>query len=250
MPEVKRRRNRCVYCGDPFGGDTKRTYDHIPPKSLIPARLKKNLLTVPCCSGCQEGTAKDDDWFRDMLVLDKRTPDSIRNELEPKIHRSWEDSVEKKLSRTSRITKEAAVTTSGLLIPQLIINPDHFRLGRVISRILKALLYVEKGYTEGLRNSYTWGWSWEAFKPDRQLKLWRKRVVDTLANVESRTVGGILTYRAKFFEPPIEKRGNGPGGLWLLLFYDHIPFLGYSGREHVDNKRGVYCNKYQRIESE
>ena len=182
--------------------------------------------------------------FRDMLVLDKRTPTTVREELEPKIHRSWEDSSFKKFSRTRRITQELRLTPAGLLVPELIINPDHFRLGRVVSRIIKALVYVEEGYTENMRDSYAFGWSWEAFKRNRETKLWKRRVLDTLVDVEWRMVGGVLTYKTKAFVPPTEEAGKGPMGVWLLLFYDRIPFLGFSG---CDNRPGVFCNKYQRV---
>ena len=132
------------------------------------------------------------------------------------------------------------------MVPELIINPDHYRLGKVVSRIIKALLYVEKGYTEGLKESYTTGWSWEAFKVNSAAKAWKQSVVDRLGAVGVKSVSGVLEYKAKFADPPAEAYDELPLGMWLLRFYGGVFYFGMSGKKTVDNKLGVFCNKYQR----
>jgi len=138
--------NRCVYCGDVFEGD--KTDDHIPPISPIPQEFKTNLLTVPCCSGCQAGTSADDEWFRDMVTLDARLPVKVRDELHPRLARAWAKDVLKKWSRTKRITQGVYITPLGLVYPELEINPNNYRMGRVVARIVKALVYVDQGYNK------------------------------------------------------------------------------------------------------
>ena len=56
----------CGYCGD----QPALTVDHVIPKSLFPRPLSKFMLTVPACKKCNEEKALDDDYLRDMMVID------------------------------------------------------------------------------------------------------------------------------------------------------------------------------------
>src|SRR6266699_2241063 len=55
---------RCVYCGAE-AGDTK---DHVPPKCLIRKPYPANLLTVPSCEECNNGSSEDEEYFRLVMV--------------------------------------------------------------------------------------------------------------------------------------------------------------------------------------
>ena len=48
----------CVYCGSAVT-----TVDHIPPKAIIPAKSRGNLLTVPSCRKCNNSFSKDDEYL-------------------------------------------------------------------------------------------------------------------------------------------------------------------------------------------
>src|SRR5258706_567449 len=63
MPR-RRKKGKCVYCG----AEGKVTDDHVPPKNLFPDDFA-DLIEVPACFECNNGFAKDDEYFRTMLVF-------------------------------------------------------------------------------------------------------------------------------------------------------------------------------------
>ena len=233
-----------MYCGDAFNGD--KTDDHIPPKKLVPDDLKINLLTVPCCTGCQAGTSADDEWFRDMVAVDGRLPATVRNELYPRLVRSWTSDPQKKWSRTKRITQQLYVTPNGLVYPDVEIDPNNYRMGRVVARIVKALVYVEQGYGSNIRELSTYAWRWEAFRDTLETQAHRQLICDLLTTTQPKTISGILTYWVTFIDPPPELTGKMQLGVWMLLFYGQIAYMGVSGAEGNYDRRATFLNKYQR----
>ncbi len=59
----------CAYCGVKRG----LTKDHVIPKCLFKRPLPSNMITVPACSECNNAKSKDEDYLRDMLVIDHFT---------------------------------------------------------------------------------------------------------------------------------------------------------------------------------
>lgn len=67
----KRRRRRallrgqlCVYCGD----NPATTWDDIPPKCFY-TKPRGRLLLIPSCVECNEGSSKNDEYFRNSVVF-------------------------------------------------------------------------------------------------------------------------------------------------------------------------------------
>ncbi|MBN1186975.1 MAG: hypothetical protein JXB49_32155 [Bacteroidales bacterium] len=68
----------CYLCGK-NGADS---VDHIPPKALFHKRYRdSNLLTVPAHSGCNNSCSKNDEYFRDNLVIAASSVSSAAKEL-------------------------------------------------------------------------------------------------------------------------------------------------------------------------
>jgi hypothetical protein len=44
--------------------------DHMVPRCLFPSPLPSDLVTVPVCASCNNEKSRDDDYLRDMLVID------------------------------------------------------------------------------------------------------------------------------------------------------------------------------------
>lgn len=59
-------RKLCVYCGTQLAT----TRDHVIARCLFPDALPLNMVTVPVCHACNEAKSRDDDYLRDMLVMD------------------------------------------------------------------------------------------------------------------------------------------------------------------------------------
>lgn len=55
----------CAICGE----RRECTRDHIPPKSIFLPPRPDNLVTVPACKDCNNGSSKDDDSFKMYLAL-------------------------------------------------------------------------------------------------------------------------------------------------------------------------------------
>lgn len=56
----------CAYCG----ARPATTVDHVVPRCLFLRPLPQVMVTVPACKECNEAKAVDDDYLRDMLVID------------------------------------------------------------------------------------------------------------------------------------------------------------------------------------
>jgi len=141
----KARVGTCVYCGR----EGPITDDHIPPKCIFPEILHKSLLKIPSCTGCNNGSSKDDEYLRTIIVLSART------------HR--DEALEQVTSRTVRslVRAEASGFREGILtglremfaqnergvfVPATFGRVDLTRLDRVITRIIKGLFYAENSY--------------------------------------------------------------------------------------------------------
>jgi len=57
----------CYYCGKPLAkGQNHR--EHIPPESIFEGSSKENLITVPSCFECNNGSSDDDQYLRFVVV--------------------------------------------------------------------------------------------------------------------------------------------------------------------------------------
>jgi hypothetical protein len=135
----------CVYCGAEAGV----TRDHVPPKALIPEPRPSSLITVPACRGCNSAFGKDDEYFRQVLVV--RADLADRPAVQPllaKTLRSWRrprsQGLGRSLARTLRLVNLRSpaglhVGTAGAY------TVDVERLERVLVRVVRGLAYHEFG---------------------------------------------------------------------------------------------------------
>jgi hypothetical protein len=73
----------CVYCGS-----LATTVDHIPPKAIIPAKSRVNLLAVPSCRKCNNGFSKDDEYLMYLSTFSAGSSDA--EEVGHKVRRWWQ----------------------------------------------------------------------------------------------------------------------------------------------------------------
>ncbi len=57
--------SKCVLCGD----NKATTNEHIPPKGIFLKPRPSNLITVPACDNCNNGSSKADEYFTVMLAI-------------------------------------------------------------------------------------------------------------------------------------------------------------------------------------
>jgi len=68
---IWRLNRRCVICGMALTAQTGKikTSEHIPPEGVYVGALASDLLTVPCCESCNNGTSATDLAFQCCLAL-------------------------------------------------------------------------------------------------------------------------------------------------------------------------------------
>jgi hypothetical protein len=206
---------KCVYCG----AQNPETKDHVPPKGIFPKPRPSNLITVPCCNKCHDGTSKDDEYFRDMIAL----RDDVHNH--PKIQKIISNIMEslakpEKQRYASSLFKgtkaKRLITPSGLYVGNgIFFNVDISRLDKVVERTVKGLFWHEKKIIyplNGIVKSYYTDY----------LKL-EDDFIDEIAkyfyNAEYREVDdGILKYY-------MAKGTDDFNEIWVMNFFDKVVFL-------------------------
>lgn len=122
----------CIYCGTNAGS----TGDHVPPRSLIRKPYPTNLWTVPCCTDCNLGFSRDEEYFRLMIIgMYCHTPES--EEL-------FDGPISRSMDRNARIEE----LMFGSLRPargEVILDLDHPRIFRVAEKIARGLHFVITG---------------------------------------------------------------------------------------------------------
>jgi len=131
----------CFICGK-NGSDT---LDHIPPKGLFLDKYSKNLLTLPAHYKCNNSFSKDDEYFRDNVVLASCSSSKHANELfDTKIIRAFHRE-QAKGYRQSFIDEMSSVeikTPSDLYIKTIPIKiVEEIRIDSVIERICRGIYY-------------------------------------------------------------------------------------------------------------
>lgn len=137
------KRPLCAYCGLREG----RTKDHVIPKCMFLPPLPNEMLTVPACSPCNESKGKDDDYLRDMLVI------NLENENHPvancvamkeRVIRSIQKN-RSHLIREGRRTRRATpfYSPGGLYLGTApAISIDQERIDRTFGRIVRGLYFT------------------------------------------------------------------------------------------------------------
>lgn len=135
---------RCIYCGKPATEP-----DHLPPRCLFPPNHRSGLIAVPSCTRCNRGFSKDDEYFRQALLL--RHDISEQPRARPVL-----DSVFRALQKPSKAGFRQALFQS--MFETNIVTPGGLYLGRVggqnvdapriramIERITRGLYWEERG---------------------------------------------------------------------------------------------------------
>lgn len=223
----------CVYCEK-----KATTNDHIPPKGLFSKPYPENMITVPCCSDCNNLFSKDDQYFVTMLSLRddvKNNPTIIANM--PKIKRTFQRIEATGFTNKIRsgLHKRNIITHSGLLIPNMdAMYYDDKRILKVVDRILHGLII-------GIFNDY-----------DK-----KQTVIIPIERIKSTDLKG-MNFVFNQLLPAVEKKdvfivGNGdvfafqvvrPANntksyLWKMYFYKVVVYLGIAIPEVIKTTNSV-----------
>lgn len=138
----------CYFCGK-AGSDTR---EHIPPQGLFPEKLPKNtnLITVPAHATCNHNFTKDDELFRNIIVMESSRSKDAKSIWNGKVSRSFENigGETKKADLRSRIvmkTITTPITGANIPVPTNEMSYEKSIIDRVMTRFIRGLYYNECG---------------------------------------------------------------------------------------------------------
>lgn len=209
------RPKRCAYCG----ATGKLTRDHVPPKNLFPAPRPVDLITVPCCAECNSSFSEDDEHFRTMVACAEQ-PSS-----HPQAQRLWGTKIYRQLRGAGRPVIEELIRQSfgvPVGVTESHLREAALRVARVLIRIVKALHY------EQTCSVFPNGWEVRVnLEPDFACcggLAGASSVFRSAPAHEERSIGeGVFRYHVTGWP------GRTAGNVWLLSFFECLPFLCTSG---------------------
>jgi hypothetical protein len=223
-PHKRYANNICAYCGSSDNLDD----DHIPPKNLFPKPRPHNLITVKACPKCHSNTSKDDEYFR--LKISMR--DSVGSN--PVARETW-NTVFRSLSRTKatglrkKVISDTIIvdvkTKSGIFLgKRLGYNVDMDRIRKVVQRIVRGLYFIESGNPLGINNEVrVWVEEDLQEQPLKVLQQFQETIFKPLATLSPKIIGNnVFIYRYQI------TKENPLVSIWLMSFYEHIPFLAIT----------------------
>ena len=226
MAKKKRRppKAECVYCGK----HGLRDWDHVPPQNLFPKHTE-GLIKVPSCLKCNSGASKDDEYFRQVLVLRHDiSEDPAAKELYPKVLRSLRHPKKKGMLRSllRTMTPVEMVSPAGLYLGRTgRFEMDPYRLTRVAERIARGLLWHH--HKVRLPDSH----KVQAFLWDAVPEANRENLKPTLAifgSVPDRKIGDGSVFRYRYL---IDQDEDACASVWLLIFFGRVGFVAWIGRK-------------------
>jgi hypothetical protein len=217
MPRKKRLRSsirECVYCGK----TGQMTPDHIPPKSLFLPPRPSNLITVASCEDCNGGSSRDDEYFKNVLMLRdgvERHPQAaqLREQVLESLAREKAQRFARSLYRDMSLVHVSGPL--GLYLGQRVaIDVKLPRIRRVLNRIVRGLFHHERNERlpgDCLVDSWV-----DTALPDR-------RIMALLESQSPKTIGdGVFSYRSIFTDD------GRYGSAWQFVFYEAVPVVSLT----------------------
>lgn len=206
MPKQKRL-VRCAFCGE-----TATTRDHIPPKSIYPAPRPTDLITVPACVRCNEGSKLDDEYFRWLIATAATPSESAFAIIEKRIIPNFTKRPALLHDVMSKSTCVDLFSQGGIYLDKShAFNFDRHRIQNVIEKIVRGLYYHTQQSTLPKAASVSPFILNPAIPPDYS---------NSLASLILHDTGnGIFSYR-------YHSDTNAPQDtFWFLMFYDQVLFV-------------------------
>ena len=236
MPKRKRKQfppgTPCAFCG---ATDRELEEDHVPPQNLFPSRA--GLITVPSCGGsggCNRSSSLDDENFRNMLILQEEVEDhpAIQKPLAAML-RSFQHSPKTAAGFAKNWQYNHVFTPSYLyrgMLPTY--KASRTRMNVVVEKTIRGLYYYE---TQTVLPQ-----DWFVHILDKELiaeiphpQTELNGIIATItAQPQRRISGGIFRYG-------FIRDGEEPKTIWLLLFFNRIPFLCMTHSRDEFTKRGL-----------
>ena len=218
--EDKRKKTQklCYLCGKP-GADT---VDHIPPKGIFPKKPAGRLITVPAHHLCNHGFHKDDELFRNLIIMASWRTLEGRKAWKEQVLPSWQKNPGAKRDLQKRLThvwvkdkiSEALIRAPGIKIeiPLVERQIDRWTRGLFYRRFKEPMPPDLKVHVEKLNLPEQ---SLVPFLTELAKQGVRPKWVDVEPNVF--TYKYLITYESKYM------------GLAIFVFFDTEVYVGSTG---------------------
>lgn len=219
---------RCAICGS---DGRLLTRDHIPARNPWGDDNPDDPIVVNSCSICNHGMGPDEEYFRDRITMRADVGDHpVANHVLEKVHRA--------LARPERksylddlwggIRYRDFSTEGGIYLGKVATyNADLNILRRVVEKTVRGLHFhhfrrvVPVDYQLIVRTSEDLSTSAAAD--------WIEKVLPKIVSGRERSVGGDV-FRYWYATPG----GMPTASVWVLMYYDRLPFIGLIGPNDPD----------------
>lgn len=135
---MKTKQQLCVLCGI----NTATTKEHVPPKTIFLYPRPSNLITVPSCKQCNNGTSKNDEKFKVYLGLHSAMYSIEGEKLFQEVLRTLERSPKLKKQVLRGMKDADAYTPSGIkLLGYKIVPWDSDVYVKTLTKITRGLFF-------------------------------------------------------------------------------------------------------------
>ncbi len=202
----------CAYCGK-----EATTRDHVPPISFFPRPRTSELITVPCCTSCNEAFGFDDEYVKTIIAIrddigshpqGMKLVESVFRALGRKEAKGFQEHISQSLKR-AEIKSE-----SGLFLGYRDIHTiDKNRLTSFVTRMARGLFFYVFG--QQIPSDYI-------LTPAPFLD-WNLETLKTLASlIEKNNIQeiGEGVFRFGWTEAPDSPMSS----LWYMDFFRAVPF--------------------------
>lgn len=115
--------------------------EHVPAKQLWEPPRPSDLITVPACEHCNQGTQPDDDYFRSTLALvAEQTPSATLEKIRPNVTRAFARPQGAGL-RSHFEQRMSFRPLGGGVIHQPVLDADSARVNKVVTKHALGLFY-------------------------------------------------------------------------------------------------------------
>lgn len=205
----------CVYCGQ-LTSRADRSKEHCVPQCLWPDKLPNRMMTVPAHRSCNGGYAKDDEYFRNIVVAMRgadRHP-AARALIDGKVNDCYMNRPHLLRNHLLNYNLRTVESPGGLLLGNVpVFDVETDRLHRVLDKICRCLFYEHH----------------KRLLAPTHVVDWFPLNDDTL-NVAQRMVAGMEPMRDfgdnVFRYQRYVSKVDPDCIAWLLVFYEAVAFIG------------------------
>jgi hypothetical protein len=209
----------CSYCGTPSAA----TVDHVVPSALYPpskASSRVQRITVPACFPCNQGFARDEVQFRNVLLLCGHT--AVTREV-------WEGSTRRSFGYADG--HKRLVDLAAQMVPvETPEGPRHMVYPARDERVMRIVRKVIRGLSR--HHELPWPVQDGQIFADVQRFEAPPEIVGTMTSAHAEE--DVLQYQFASADPDMHS-------LWLLRFYKRATFVGLVYRTIEDREQIEAC---------